>query len=218
MKWTGAAVLAVAVLASAASADDALPPSYRGLNRTVTAQWDTWIGSGPGGIPADTYTENPDMGRWAYVQNNGAQYHPTVAGRTGVMELFAHDNLVFHLDNYPDGAWKKIRVQITLYQFPVPGDAGINVTTDAGTTILVLPESCTWSYHMNNWITYACDYEIAPNPAWEEIGLKFFTTDGAPNYPPWFVDQVTIDTFCPEPATLGLLAVGGLALLARRRR
>ena len=34
-----------------------------------------------------------------------------------------------------------------------------------------------------------------------------------------FVDQLVVDTICiPEPATMSLLALGGLALLRRKRR
>jgi len=65
------------------------------------------------------------------------------------------------------------------------------------------------------WVTAAYEFTIEPNPLWEEIYLKF---EFSPNpTPAAYVDQVVIDTWCiPEPATLGLLFVGGLALVRRR--
>ena len=59
------------------------------------------------------------------------------------------------------------------------------------------------------------DFEIFPNPDWEEIVL--FGNEGA-NVMPGNLLKVEIDTVSlPEPATLGLLVAGGLAMLVRKR-
>ena len=59
----------------------------------------------------------------------------------------------------------------------------------------------------NQWFE---DWIITPNPDWEAI--QFFLPMGT------VVEQIVIDTVSPEPATMGMLAIGALALLRRRRR
>lgn len=60
------------------------------------------------------------------------------------------------------------------------------------------------------------DFEIFPNPDWEQITL--YGNSNA-NIVPGNLLRVEIDTISmiPEPVTLGLLVIGGLALLSRRR-
>ncbi|MCP4591430.1 MAG: PEP-CTERM sorting domain-containing protein [bacterium] len=60
------------------------------------------------------------------------------------------------------------------------------------------------------------DVEITPNPDWEEITI--FGNSGANLIPGNFL-ALEIDTVSlPEPASLSLLTLGGLALVRRRRR
>ena len=60
-----------------------------------------------------------------------------------------------------------------------------------------------------NWYESTYTWEIYPNPYDE-----WFTIEGD-----ILVDRIVIDTWCiPEPATLALLLIGGLALLRRRRK
>ena len=56
---------------------------------------------------------------------------------------------------------------------------------------------------------------IEPNPIEEEISFFFYDEAGEPMYPA-YIDQVVIDTLCPEPATMIVMASGGLSLLRRR--
>jgi hypothetical protein len=64
------------------------------------------------------------------------------------------------------------------------------------------------SWLLDRWI-----FRIEPNPAHEQIVI---TSD-----PVWgsVIDQVVVDTYCvPEPASVGLVVLGALAVLARMRR
>jgi hypothetical protein len=94
-------------------------------------------------------------------------------------------------------------------------------------TILAMPEDDLNSYSVMSLIedapldensTECADYRRAvysitlePNPTFETIVIK-------PRFYTLYVDKLTIDTICvPEPASLSILALGGLFLLKRRK-
>ncbi|GAG25684.1 unnamed protein product, partial [marine sediment metagenome] len=147
---------------------------------------------------------------------NAAMLRLEQFGRDWVVEVHIDDDLIFHLDNYDIANEEKwVRVQITYWPQAAP-PSGFNVWTDQGGPVPV-PAAEAGSYdHTDGWVTKAYDFILEPNPDWEDIGLKF---EFSPNpMPSAYVDQVVIDTWCvPEPGTLGLLLLGGLALLNRRR-
>ena len=60
------------------------------------------------------------------------------------------------------------------------------------------------------WYTYNYGLTIEPNPTSETVTIT------VPECA--VIDQIVVDTICiPEPGTLGLLVLGGLAVLRRRR-
>ena len=99
---------------------------------------------------------------------------------------------------------KVIWVQVTSDKAPGPTDP---VTQPPGTTSY--PKSPIGLG--GTWYVYTARVDIPTNPAYEVIEYTFPESTN--------IEEVVVKTICvPEPATLGLLALGGLAVIRRRRR
>ncbi len=84
---------------------------------------------------------------------------------------------------------------------------GTNSVEEVENTFLGGVNGANW-YHSTWYIT------IEPNPDFETIWVESEGHDGDDQL---VIDQIVVDTICiPEPATLALLAMGGLTLLRRR--
>ena len=58
-----------------------------------------------------------------------------------------------------------------------------------------------------------------PNPSEEWFALYARDDSGSTPWYPTYIDQVVIDTWCvPEPTSLALLSIGGLAMMRGRRK
>ena len=228
--WT--IVLCMGLLTSFAVADDVLPPDWRGQPGTVTAAWDNW---GDGSSSSILYTQqqvqaNPGWGQqFAFVAQAGWSSSvgvlDSVGERTSVLEINHPSQLCpvgFGLRNYQnDNEEKLIRIQIT---YLGPGVLDFYIGTMPTDPVEFPPPIALDGWHDaiaadayqhdDGWTTTAYDITLYPNPAYEGIGLNWgYACTGTT-----FIDQVVIDTWCvPEPASLSLLALGGLALLRRRR-
>jgi len=113
-------------------------------------------------------------------------------------------------NNKDENLVKKISWQVTSDTSPTP--QGNSPTTEPpGTSGPGNPPQTPHGDGTSGWYTYNGVNEIRPNPdgEWLEFGMIHCTN----------IEEIVIKTVCmPEPATLGLLAAGGLLTLLRRRR
>jgi len=103
---------------------------------------------------------------------------------------------------------KKIFWQMTSDKSPTPqGDPP--TTNPPGTSVPTgIPH---YKHDATNWYTYNGMNEIRPNPDGEWLTFELVHSTN--------IEEIVIKTICmPEPATLGLLAAGGLMMFVRRRR
>ncbi len=202
----------VALLAPAAMAEYLNQPPWQGTGGFETYQgweFDTDL--------AATTVDNAYGVPTLDADTNGA-WVSEFEGRTG---LFYFDGWT----DYPEigipnadnaNPRKEIWLQITYFAWD--GFPGMNYYIDGwggeGTGFAgpgVAPQIVE-STANGDWVYEAIHWYIEPNPEGETITLE--SSFGEDMY----IDQLHVDTICiPEPASLGLLALGGLAVLRRRR-
>ena len=219
-----ALILSVAMLAAPALADD-LPefqPPWRGEVSTTLQIWEfntpeqiNVLPDGPGPLiddgtvyqvgylPSTMVTEIRPFNNEPWIEED--PFAPTGTGRFGIWMLSGEMDVL--VDNHdPDNDLKLINVQLTWH----PGAAGaMPGIKDIGPLpvrdylhVADIPQC-------NGWITSLFTWEFDGNPPDE-----WFTIHGD-----IYVDQLVVDTWCvPEPATMGLMGIGGLFALLRRRR
>ena len=173
----------------------------------------------------DAWTSNPPLpvppNAYAY---NGTSLLPTFNGRTNVIKLTDDSQIDFWLPNFyqdPPNPYKKVQIQVTYFAISVSQYSSVDASTfpylaEVGEPVLI----AEYAYG-DGWYTDVWNLQIQPNPPSEFIYVNF--TNGLlgvgelPLYPA-YLDQVVIDTICvPEPATIGLLGLGVLAFLRKRK-
>lgn len=215
-----------------ASGDDLDPPPWPRLgaaNYTTSAEWEFFGPTSPPGTPYDADgTEVPliigdgfggftpqvlPSGDIAWVPYDGDGGYLGGALGTGPGALN------FRVTNWIDKEpLKIIRMQMTyepgpvglapFIEFIIPTDATDPITSVAMTGVtdgpIVGDPGGRW-HRLETW-------EIKPNPDFESI--QVIVPEGV------LIDQVVIDTIStvPEPGSLALMALGGLAVVATRRR
>ena len=176
------------------------------------------------GIPGAVYQGTDDdllkvsdfvelTGPMQWLETSGTQTRTGFVGFEGVGSA----GVVVHLDN-----WLLPRPVKHYYLRIEYGAAGVGDASGA----LLLPPGCGMvdagmpyynpgQENGMDWYTVIQYIVIAPNPEWEDFvfGAVMTTAESV-----FLVDSIEIATECvPEPATMGLLALGGLTLLVRRR-
>jgi hypothetical protein len=123
-----------------------------------------------------------------------------------------------HIGNYPDWDPQKIiRIQTTYYSSLQGQPASYEVYfDDQGGGIHYEHAYAPFDtvLHGDGWRTDVVDIVLPFNPMSETLEIWWAQANPLG---PVYVDQVVIDTICPEPATVSLLILGGIVVLRRRR-
>lgn len=184
--------------AGQASAVTTLEPDYRGDENSVYAVFN-WVSF--------------DQDAWkTTLFETGPSIYPLHS-----IDPFAFDDgldTTIMLPNFIDELpMKKMRIQM-FFDGPVSGDLlAINLAAyDREPTQWQIVDGSGPILSNAHWF----DIEIFPNPDWEEIII--FGNQGG-NLLPGNLLTIEVDTVSiPEPATMTLLAIGGLAMLRRRKK
>jgi len=202
-----------ALLASDARADDFAPPPWvRGAPLSTAAEWEFQT-------DANGHT-GPDGDSVATVEGGFGPPDVSIYGLPGVDPIWspgdgdgqwsapANDPIFmgFQISNWEDlEPVKFLRIQVT-FDGPAPSIFGVSAIHQ--TDPVTIAHTGTTSFSPNHLLF---EYEMHPNPFFETFELEI-PAGGS-------VDQVVVDTISiPEPATMTLLAIGGLATLKRRTR
>jgi hypothetical protein len=193
-----------------AAAHDVFPPAWRGLDGTTYQEWQF----GSKANPAAPDVINNSYGSAIASITVGAfgegwMDNPGLGTQTGMWDLGSSGQIVLNIDNRRISAgFGDISIQVTYYGglFVAPTVAVPGAQFISSQTVLVESDGVLGAWYLGQSI-----WHIEPNPFSEQIIVTSDSFGG-------MVDQIVVDTICvPEPATITLLTVAGLAILRRRK-
>jgi hypothetical protein len=220
-----------------AVADDLNPPSYRGLPRHTSAEWDFLTDQPTNNIQPDGTSvplvvgDNQAALDAAFTGDphpSGNRFGGSSVAWTGAISNGGYlatgpstgdRGLVFNVPNWIDTEpLKRVRIQVT-YQGPAPsteviGALGVPGSSDNVTEVFIGRTPGTSPSLPPNMSYFYDDWEVRPNPDWEQVVIRMQENT--------FVDQVVIDTvsYIPEPSGAALAICGLVAwrsVFGRRR-
>jgi len=185
---------------------------YNGFTPSIPDQWTTtpltnYNVAIPGASPMLFYTQY--LGQPVYLGDGLGAYMPN----PGTIDKL--------MGNLRVSDMEKEFFACVIWYGPPSAMLTMSVTTESGSQVLDLNQYSIVEPTMPGaWATILTG-TIAPQPDWEDFSFSFtgFAGQPLPSGGGVFIDSIYVGTHCiPEPATLGLLAFGGVALLRRRRR
>lgn len=200
---------AVVLIGPAALADDLYTPDWRGeptatyQHWSFDAQWPDYDY-----IVPETYT-NP-YGEPYINATQWEAWYDVYEGRQGVAYVDYYDYFEMYIPNH-DMDWpdKFIYLQVTYHPSGLTPEPDVYLPSGDQETVTLQDHQVL----ADGWIWDLWYIHIWPNPDLEEIDFY----GGPSGDPGLYIDQIVIDTICiPEPGSLGLLLLGGLAWLRRR--
>ena len=200
------------LLSVVASAHDVVQPDWRGEDGTTFQEWTFDNDDNPVTL-TNAYgdaTATITVGEYG----EGWLWDLGFSEQTGIWDIGGTDGgIVLDIDNRPEPLdYKEIWLQVTYYKWsgfsdvPVIDVVGADFMSDQTRSVEEDPLSPG-----NGWFLYQSVWKIEPNPVNERIILTGPAVGSR-------IDQIVVDTICvPEPTTIGLLLIGGLMVLRKRR-
>ena len=206
-------MLLVIFLSGIPSAYAVFVPEWRGLEGTTYQQWRFDDDDNPA-VPEVIDNDYGSASASITIGLMGTpewMNDPGLGTQTGIWDIGGDDgSIVLDIDNRPLALdYKEIWVQVTYYESiggaPDVGVVGAQFVSSQ--TALIEEDGALGAWYLEKSI-----WRIEPNPSHEQVILT-----GNPYGS--VIDQIVVDTYCiPEPASMALLALGGLTILRKRQQ
>ena len=206
-------MLLVIFLSGIPSAYAVFVPEWRGLEGTTYQQWRFDDDDNPA-VPEVIDNDYGNASASITIGLFGTlewMDDPGLGTQTGIWDIGGDDgSIVLDIDNRPLALdYKEIWVQVTYYESiggaPDVGVVGAQFVSSQ--TALIEEDGALGAWYLEKSI-----WRIEPNPSHEQVILT-----GNPYGS--VIDQIVVDTYCiPEPASMALLALGGLTILRKRQQ
>lgn len=204
--------LAIGMLLQAASADNVIEPPWAGQEGSTYQEW-TFDDDDNPALPE--VIDNPYGGAQTAITvgqfgQGWLQQFPGMGTKTGYWDIGYGGQIIIDIDNRPDPLpYKEVWIQVTY--FKDINDAPM-VEVETGQYITGQSQVVEQVLTGGDWIVDQSVWLLEPNPPSERVTMTSHPLNGS------VIDQIVIHTICiPEPTSLGLLCMGGLSLIRRRR-